>query len=236
MKNHLLFALLILFLIGCSDQEKNLNISGKIKGLKEGTIYLQKMQDTALVTIDSVVIQGNPNFDFETYIENPQMLYLTLDKIDNEVFEDRMSFFAEKGEMNINTTLKNFGVDVEISGSENQKKLEEYQEIRRRFSEENLELTKQKIEAQQEGKDSLLAALQKQSENLIKRKYLYTINFAVTNKDKELAPYLALSEVYDANIQYLDTIYKSLTPQVQKSIYGKELKDFIEKRKELEQE
>ena len=60
---------------------------------------------------------------------------------------------------------------------------------------------------------------------------MYTINFAINNKDSEVAPYLALSEIYDANIKYLDTINNQLTPKVKASKYGKQLQDYINKRK-----
>lgn len=71
-------------------------------------------------------------------------------------------------------------------------------------------------------------------DKLLKRKYLYTVNFAINNKEQEIAPYLALSEVFDANIKYLDTIYNSLAPKVKKSKYGKELKDFLKERRKEE--
>ena len=58
----------------------------------------------------------------------------------------------------------------------------------------------------------------------------------MNNKDLEIAPYLAVSEIFDANVKYLDTIYSSLTPQVRKSKYGKTLKEFIEERKNTDQQ
>ena len=64
-----------------------------------------------------------------------------------------------------------------------------------------------------------------------KRKYLYTVNFALNNKDSEVAPYIALSEIYDANINLLDTINKVLTPEIKASKYGKKLEEFIAERK-----
>ena len=72
-----------------------------------------------------------------------------------------------------------------------------------------------------------------QYENLLKRRYLYTVNFAINNKDYEVAPYLAISEVYDANIKYLDTIYNSLTPKVKESKYGRSLQEFLKERRAL---
>ena len=63
----------------------------------------------------------------------------------------------------------------------------------------------------------------------MRRKYLYTTNFAINNKDSEVSPYLALTEIYNARINLLDTINNSLTAKVKASKYGKELQSFIEK-------
>jgi hypothetical protein len=65
----------------------------------------------------------------------------------------------------------------------------------------------------------------------LKRRYLYTANFALNNAKHEVGPYLALSEIYDANIKYLDTIRKSMSPKVAKSRYGKMLTEFVAERK-----
>ena len=70
--------------------------------------------------------------------------------------------------------------------------------------------------------------------NLIKRKYLYTTNFAVQNAKYEVAPFLALTELYDANIHLLDTINNSLSKKVKASKYGKQLDNYITKIKETE--
>ena len=67
--------------------------------------------------------------------------------------------------------------------------------------------------------------------NSLSSKYLATVNFALNNKDKEVAPYLLLTEIYDANIKYLDTVYTSLTPKIKDSKYGTLLESFISERK-----
>jgi hypothetical protein len=51
-----------------------------------------------------------------------------------------------------------------------------------------------------------------------------------------VSPYIALSEIYDAQIKYLDTIHHSMSPKVAQSKYGKLLTEFIEKRKKEEQQ
>jgi hypothetical protein len=233
MKNFALIFIAILTFTACSKKENNLVVSGTVKGLKKGTLYLQKIEDTILVSVDSVEIRGDANFILEDYISSPQIMYLTLEKVDSENFDERIEFFAEEGEVKINTTLKNFQVDANIEGSANQVKLIEYRKIMQRFNDQNLELIQQNFEAQRDNNEELLIETNKKYENLLKRKYLYTVNFAINNKDLEIAPYLALSEVFDANIKYLDTIYNSMTPQVQKSKYGKDLKAFLKERREL---
>jgi hypothetical protein len=236
MKKLGLFLLALAFLAACSSEETNLKISGKVQGLKKGTLYLQKIEDTSLVTLDSVVMKGDEGFIFETNIKSPEVLYLYLNKKDNNIYDDRLMFFAEPGEMIINTTLKNFEGDAIVEGSENQKKLLEYQSMISRFNTKNIELIQKSVKAQQEENVASLDSANAEYDQLIRRRYLFTVNFAINNKDLELAPYLAVSEIYDANIKYLDTIYSALTPEVKESRYGKSLEEFLEERREMEKQ
>ena len=101
-----------------------------------------------------------------------------------------------------------------------------------KFNNQQLELIKSQFEAQQSANDSLIETANSDFDNLIKRKYLYTVNFALNNKDSEVSPYVAIAEIYDANVKYLDTIYKSLPENIANSKYGIELEKHINKRKE----
>ena len=76
--------------------------------------------------------------------------------------------------------------------------------------------------------------LEKDYNRMIRRKYLYTTNFALSNSDSEAAAYIALTELYDANIKLLDTINKKLSKEVKNSIYGKRLDTYISKIKSKE--
>jgi hypothetical protein len=76
-----------------------------------------------------------------------------------------------------------------------------------------------------------VALMETEQNDILKRKYLYTTNFAVNNGDYEVAPYVALAEIYDINLKFLDTIQKSMSPKVAKSLYGKKLNDYIAERK-----
>ena len=100
--------LLVLILIAsCSKIEPNLTVTGSIKGLKKGTLYLQQLQDTILVVKDSVIYNGEERYVLTSDLEAPEMLYLTLDKNAGDDIP-RISFFAVPGTIEINTTLKRF--------------------------------------------------------------------------------------------------------------------------------
>ena len=225
----LLVLLSAFFIFSCGNDTDKLTVKGNIKGLKKGTVYLKKANDTTLVTLDSLIINGNPQFELSSAIESPEMFYLYLNKNDSK--EDRISFFGDKGVTEINTTLKNFVLDAEINGSKQQDVLEKYLLMMAKFNDKNLELIKENLDAKIANDSALITKTENTYNSLIKRKYLYTVNFAINNKDSEVAPYLALTEIFDANIKLLDTINNSLTPEIKSSLYGKELQEFIEKIK-----
>jgi len=229
-----LFSVVLIFLtvLGCSKNENEMHLTGEIRGLKKGTLLLQKIEDSTLVSLDSVAINGASNFSFSEEIESPQLYYLYVRLKDGSILDDRIAFFAEPGEMNITTSLKNFNLDAVITGSKNETILQEFDKLNKRYSDKNLDLIEKSFKAQQEGNDSLMNASRKQQEAIVASKYLMTVNFALNHKDHEAAPFLMLTEVYDANIKYLDTVYNSLTPKIKDSKYGKILESYIKSRKE----
>lgn len=233
MFNKLIFIVAVLMIVSCNNSN-DFFITGNISGLKKGTLYLERVEDTTLVILDSMEVNGDPEFAFEARIKEPQVLYINLKKKDASDYDDRILFFAEPGEMTLTSSLKNFERQAAITGSANQLKLDEYQNMIIKFNGQNLDLIKKSFEAQQQENEDSLVFYDKKMQSLVRRKYLYTVNFAMTNKDLEVAPYLAISEIFDANVKYLDTIYNSLEPNIRKSKYGKTLKDFIKERKKTD--
>ena len=219
-KEFLIFSLLILT-FSCSTNEKKMIVSGNIDGLKKGTIYLQKQQDSIIVSIDSILLEGNSNFKLETEINEPDIYYLYLDKNDGDSLNDIITFFGNNGEINIKTSLKNFDSSYEISGSKNTELLQEYLSIIRKFNLQNLDLLEIFYKAQIENNQAKIDSVNTQIENLIKRKYLYTLNFATNNSEFEISPYLAVSQIANANQEFLLKLYDTLPEKVKNSKYGK---------------
>jgi len=236
MKNSIIAFATLLLLVACNKKESttNLHITGNVKGLKEGTLYIQRYADSALVAIDSIKIDGNSAFESNIDLKSPEMLYLYLDKGVTNSLDNNIMFFAEPGTINIETNLDSFIAGAKITGSKNQELYEQYRKINSRFTDENLTLIEQKFKALKSNNQKAADSITELQENNIKRKYLYATNFAVTHKDNEVSPYIALAEIYDINVKYLDTIQKTMTPKVANSFYGKKLTKYVNAIKESE--
>lgn len=236
MKNSIIAFVTLLLLVACNKNESktSLHLTGNIKGLKEGTLYIQRVVDTSLVAIDSIQIDGNSAFTSDIDLKSPEMLYLYLDRGVTNSLDNNIMFFAEPGTINIDTNLDSFIVGAKITGSKNQELYEEYKKINSRFNDENLTLIEKKFKAVKSNNAKTIDSINEKQDSNIKRKYLYATNFAVNNKDHEVSPYIALAEIYDINIKYLDTIQKSMTPKVANSLYGKKLTKYVNEIKKSE--
>jgi len=172
-----------------------------------------------------MVISGQPEFTLTTNIDEPIVLYLKLFKNDGE--EHFIPFFADKGITEINTSLKHFNYDAVITGSEQQKKLDEYMRVQKRYNNENLDVLEANFIAQTKNDSTAVDSLSKRSDKILKLKYAHTINFALNNADSEIAAYLTLYDIPDANPKYIDSVYNNLSSEVKSSFYGKKLGDEI---------
>lgn len=236
MQKSFLALLSILVLVSCSEKKSNKDfvLNGNIKGLKSGTLYIQRIKDTLLVPIDTIKIDGDSHFVSEFDLKSPEMLYLFLDRGVTNSIDNNIPFFAEKGVMNLETTLDFFTADAKISGSKNHALYEDYRKGMSRYTNYDLDLVEKKFKAFKAGKLEEVAKITEEQNNIFKRKYLYTTNFAVNNADYEVAPYVALTDIYDINLKYLDTIQKSISPKVAQSLYGKKLNELVAERKKIE--
>ncbi len=237
MQKIIIALLSLVVMTSCSEKksDKNLQITGNIKGLKKGILYIQRIKDTTLVAIDTIVIDGDSHFTSEMNIDSPEMLYLFLDRGVSNSVDNNLPFFVEPGKINIDSSLDFFTADAKITGSKNQELYDEYKKVVSRYVDQNLDLVQKRFDAYKTKNTSELAKIQVDQDNILKRKYLYTTNFAVNNASHAVAPYVAVAEIYDINLKYLDTIQKSLTPEISKSLYGKQLNQLIAERKKLEE-
>ena len=212
-----------LFIICCNSDQNQMIVSGKVDGLRKGIIYLQKELDSTIVSLDSVKINGNSDFKLSTVIDEPDIYYLYLNKDDGDSLNDIITFFGNKGEININTRLSTFDSGYEISGSKNSELLREYFSIIRKYNLQNLDLLEIFYNAQINNNQKTIDSLNEKLQNLIKRKYLYSLNFSITNSANEISPYIVVSQIPDVNIDLLRKVYDTLPEDIKVSKYGKVL-------------
>ena len=224
----------ILLIFSCQNKtmtdENKMNIIGNIEGLRKGDLYLQKVDNGLIINVDSVKIKGNSNFILNSKIDSPEIFYLYLKKDDGDSLNDRILFFGEKGNIKINTILKTFESSASIEGSKNNDLLNEYISFKRKFNDQNLSLLQKFYESKKEENQKKADSIDKKIDNLIRRRYLYTLNFASKNYNKDISPYLALTEINDANLKLLDTLASKMSSEVLSGKYGKQFQKFLESR------
>ncbi|MCX6184454.1 MAG: DUF4369 domain-containing protein [Flavobacterium sp.] len=225
-----------LLLISCAKKELpgNLHLSGYVAGLKKGTIYIQKVVDTNLVILDTIQINGDAHFTSNLTIDSPEMYYLFLDRGVSNSLDNNLPFFAEAGNINIATSLAYFLVDAKITGSKNHEKYDEYKLVMARYNDIKLSLLEEKFKAYKNKNTKAVDSIQVLENDNTKREYLYTTNFALNHKAFAVAPFVTLSNIANVNLKYLDTIQKSMTPQVANSLYGKKLIQLYKERYQTE--
>lgn len=238
MKKSILAVVALTTLFACTknDSKNTLHLTGNVAGLKEGTLYIQRINDTSLVTIDSIKINGDSKFATDLTIDSPEMYYLSLNRGVSNSLDNNLLFFAEAGSINIDTNLDSFSYGAKITGSANHDLYEEFRKINGQFKDESLTLLEQKFRATKFNDVKKLDSIKSKEESNIKRRYLYATNFAINHKDHEVAPYIALSEIYDINLKFLDTIQKAMTPKVAQSMYGKKLTKYVNDIKKSEKQ
>ena len=220
------FLIPLIILSSCSSQRNKMIVTGNIDGLKKGTLYLQKQKDSIITSLDSISVDGSGEFFLETEIEEPDIYYLYLDKNDGDSLNDIITFFGNVGKININTRLQTFDSGYKIIGSKNSELLEEYLSIIRKFNSQNLDLLEIFYNAQIENNKKRIDSVNTQLNNLITRKYLYSLNFATNNSEYEISPYIAVSQIADTNVDLLIQLYDTLPENIKNSKYGKILGEF----------
>jgi hypothetical protein len=212
-------------LISCKNENPNqLQLSGNIEGLKQGTITIKKIEDTSFVTLDSIIFDGNSQFETNFELKSPEVLYVFLDRGQTQSIDNSVMFFAEPGKMTFNTTLEKFYADAKVTGSKHNDIYEDYLKMKRKFKDKNIDF----INYELKNKNINLDSINELKEKNEKRRTLYTLNFAKTNKDFHVAPFVVISDVNVTKITYLKEVYEALNPEIKKGKYGLELKKIID--------
>ena len=219
---------LFFFVFSCTkiDNENHFSLSLEIEGLKKGIIYLEKISDSRMVVIDSVLYNGNNSIQFQGKIDEPEIMIISL-TFENETDPKRFPFFVEKSNIILKTRLKDFGFKVDSKGSKNDSIYRQYLEINKRFNNEKLDLISKSLGFQKSGNKDSISFYDSKLVNVNKRQFLHNANFAMRHSNYAIAPYIAITDLRES-ITILDTIYNSLDDSIKNSKYALELKTLID--------
>jgi len=204
-----------------------MTVKVNVENFKKGNVYLQKISDSALINIDSIFIKKNESIILKYNIDSPELFYLNLDvsNIDN-----RIEFFGEKGEINIDTSLEKFNSDFKISGSSIDSLYRDYLSVIKKFNNQKLDLIQLSFNLTKTELDDSLIKVQNQIKSLDKRQYLYNLNYTVSNGNSFVSPLVAINEFSESGKIVLDTIKNSMSKQVLESKYGKIFSDIVKNK------
>ena len=73
----LIILLTFIFIVSCA-KDPDLIVKGQVKGLKKGTVYLEKEQDSSIIIVDSIFLNGPSEFELKSDLISPEAFYLWL--------------------------------------------------------------------------------------------------------------------------------------------------------------
>ena len=204
-----------------------MTVKVKVENFKKGNVYLQKISDSALINVDSIFVKKNESIILKYNIDSPELFYLNLDVSD---IDNRIEFFGEKGEINIDTSLEKFNSDFKISGSSIDSLYRDYLSVIKKFNNQKLDLIQLSFNLTKTELDDSLIKVQNQIKSLDKRQYLYNLNYTVSNGNSFISPLVAINEFSESGKIVLDTIKNSMSKQVLESKYGKIFSDIVKNK------
>ena len=220
------YSILLFLVFSCNFNQENFELSGNINGLENGVIYLIELSSIEQeIILDSTTVDNTSSFLLKGYIKEPQILKIRLGQSNTNEIE----FFAEIGEMKLNTSNKRFQFDAQFSGSRHQENLDKFNSYLMKFEEEDIDLLETQIQESIKGNEKKIDSISILRENNDKRKILFVINYITNNNKEIISPYLALKYNEEIQLEYLTKIYKSYSKEISDSKYGIELNKIINK-------
>ncbi len=218
-------ALITLIILASCSNSNELILDVEIKDLKKGKLVLTKLNDSVFQPIDSFNVNGQKNIVFKNELNEPQFLFLNL--FTNESYEPlSLTFFAEKGKLKLVTSLEKYGYELKVTGSKNDSIYREYLKLNKKFNDEKVDLIKKSFEKRKSQENDSVIIIDDLLLKLNKRQFLHNANYVIRNKNYEISPYLAITDLKNSK-KILDTVYKSLSAKVLKSKYSLILKSLL---------
>jgi thiol-disulfide isomerase/thioredoxin len=234
-----LFFLYSLFLLGNSAvlAQNNFSLSGKIKGVSGGLIYLSYAS-----VKDSSAIKSNGSFSFKGKVSEPTSAFLIL-KQEKSDDNNRTTFFIEPSAMTVSVTYNDFK-EAKFSGSETQKELDRLNKLKENVEKEMQPLINEfnkandaylkaiKNKADDKTADSLkniTEAIREKFEPFRAREDSIDYKFFAAHPHSYVTAFMLRYHIADLSLDQMRSYYAAFDDKIRQSSYGKELENEIQK-------
>ena len=128
-----------------------------------------------------MLVEGEAEVETMIKLDSPELFYLVVERNNSYSIDNLIPFFAEPKTISIETDLDSFSSKAIIKGSKNQDSYSEFKNIMKQFGSQELSLIQESILNKEK-----INTNNKAIQNIQLKKYLYTVNFAFTNRDLEV--------------------------------------------------
>ena len=218
----LFFGLLAITVIAsCTSQKSDeFIIQGKVHGEKVDKVYLQKINDGNLESIDSAVVE-NGAFKFTGSITTPDLYYIGLD-------ENRfISFFNEPSKIKVDFHTDSLA-NPHVTGSTSDTDYRDYITMVEKQRSVQVGLYTAYNEASRNADSIKMQELDKEFEASEAAQKVEIVNFIKANSKSFVAPYVALRSAYLMDLKEMEEVYASFGKDVAASNFATLLNERIE--------
>ena len=209
--------IILIVLSSCSGERDNLIIEGDIQGLKNSNIYLS-FSESHNVIDSAKVIDGK--FNLRVYLDEPVEMDLILE---NKNSENKFKFISEPAHILFTSSKDKFVFNGKIQNSKLYSKYKNLINQINKFEEKDLEMLAEQIQISVEGNQNKYDSLNGQRLKLNKRKILFIVNYAMSNKNSPLSAFISYKYRNSISDDYLKKIFENLTDEIKGSYYGAKL-------------
>ena len=206
---------------GCGS-DSTFQVKGTIAGAKNGTLYLQKEEEGHYLNVDSLEMGKNGKFEFTGDATEPQMYYLAFGKA-----APVLSFFAESGTITIDARIDSLQ-KAKVKAGREQELYDEFLSYIRDFSGKKdkvyLDILRSSVV---DGDKDSIEVYRSMYQSLERRQAQFVANFVLTHSDSRVAPLMAHTFLNQGYSPLLDSLVKSMSPEVADSKYGREFAGFV---------
>lgn len=218
----LIFGLLALaVMVSCTSQKSDeFLIQGKVRGEKVEKVYLQKIVESNLQSIDSAVVE-NGIFKFTGTISSPDIYYIGLD-------ENRfISFFNEPSKIEVDFHTDSLA-NPHVTGSKSDKDYRDYLTMVEKQRSVQVGLYTAYNEASRNADSVKMKELEKEFEASDEAQKVEIMSFINSNSNSYVAPYVALRHAYVMELEDMEKVYNSFGKEVAASNFATLLNERIE--------